>query len=657
MKRIAALLLLPVLFASFCPAQSDSMVHVKAFPGSTVGQKVSNAMATCPSSPVPCILVIDASLAASATGTIPTLCANCYLQDWRTGIPSGTGGISGSPTLPTLGSLVNQTSWASLANYSANGTTPTISGGALVFSGGSGGYTSSLDWVGSSGSYTTTLPQWVMKATITVGTQSSSSYGIGIGIRSTNSLAQYYNAVCRIDLSNTGTKGDVLISTMSGGTTAAQSTGAVSVSAGDSVVLTFTRYYNQLTCTAADTTSASAQTASYVYSYLYSQTILSPNAGHFAIFNFGGTQTVTNFAVSSQAPVGATFAFLGDSKTVGYYQGAFSNLWTTQVQNLATGVTEAGGADATQDALNNLPEVIALKPKAVILNIGRNDYCLGSVSLGTVEANYASIVSQLTAAGISVYHLLPLYETACSQTAFTAWIQANYAASAIINPNLAQYGASYAVAGDGIHPTTAAANLIAGSIATFMQNTQGLQGFIVSAQASASQVTSNSTYFLGTQYTPSITNTGIFCGYSGSPSEPQCAWINAANGSNQKVFAINRDSSGTVHMTFANDALSSTHDALQIQTSAGVPTLAYFLEPVTATGLNLANGANTYGITYTDTVSRSMTLGTNQNLTAITGATPTDTQTCTAGNLWFDSSYIYVCTASGTVKRSALSSF
>jgi hypothetical protein len=37
--------------------------------------------------------------------------------------------------------------------------------------------------------------------------------------------------------------------------------------------------------------------------------------------------------------------------------------------------------------------------------------------------------------------------------------------------------------------------------------------------------------------------------------------------------------------------------------------------------------------------------------------TPADNATCTAGTIWWDTSYIYVCTASGTVKRAALSTF
>jgi hypothetical protein len=37
--------------------------------------------------------------------------------------------------------------------------------------------------------------------------------------------------------------------------------------------------------------------------------------------------------------------------------------------------------------------------------------------------------------------------------------------------------------------------------------------------------------------------------------------------------------------------------------------------------------------------------------------TPSHTATCTAGTMWWDTGYIYVCTASGTVKRAALSTF
>ena len=45
------------------------------------------------------------------------------------------------------------------------------------------------------------------------------------------------------------------------------------------------------------------------------------------------------------------------------------------------------------------------------------------------------------------------------------------------------------------------------------------------------------------------------------------------------------------------------------------------------------------------------------SLSTMTAATPADNATCTAGQLWFDASYIYICTASGTVKRATLATF
>ena len=75
------LLLAPVLHC-----QSDSMIHVNQFSGTTVGDKVTAAMQQCPAAPVPCILVIDASLAAAAPGSMPTLCATCSLADYRYGL-------------------------------------------------------------------------------------------------------------------------------------------------------------------------------------------------------------------------------------------------------------------------------------------------------------------------------------------------------------------------------------------------------------------------------------------------------------------------------------------------------------------------------------------------------------------------------------------
>lgn len=92
MKPRIAIILSFFLLLTAAYGQSDNMVHVKSFPGNDVGTKVTNAMATCPAQG-PCILVIDASLAGFASGTMPTLCANCSLADYRSG-STGLAGVS-----------------------------------------------------------------------------------------------------------------------------------------------------------------------------------------------------------------------------------------------------------------------------------------------------------------------------------------------------------------------------------------------------------------------------------------------------------------------------------------------------------------------------------------------------------------------------------
>lgn len=77
-----------LLLGAMAFAQTDNTFSVRAFPGLTVGQKLTAAMASCnPSASVPCVLVIDPSLATWPTGTMPGLCAQCNLIDYRQGVP------------------------------------------------------------------------------------------------------------------------------------------------------------------------------------------------------------------------------------------------------------------------------------------------------------------------------------------------------------------------------------------------------------------------------------------------------------------------------------------------------------------------------------------------------------------------------------------
>lgn len=99
MKRAAASLILAVAaIAAHGQGFTDNTLHVKQFPGATIGQMLTAAQNTCGSNTViPCYLILDPSLAAYPAGTFPTLCSHCFLIDFRTGWPGGGGSVSGTP--------------------------------------------------------------------------------------------------------------------------------------------------------------------------------------------------------------------------------------------------------------------------------------------------------------------------------------------------------------------------------------------------------------------------------------------------------------------------------------------------------------------------------------------------------------------------------
>ena len=66
------------------------MTHAKSYPGTTVGQKVTAALASpaCPANTVvPCYVMIDPSLASFPAGTLPTPGTNQFLVDFRSQWP------------------------------------------------------------------------------------------------------------------------------------------------------------------------------------------------------------------------------------------------------------------------------------------------------------------------------------------------------------------------------------------------------------------------------------------------------------------------------------------------------------------------------------------------------------------------------------------
>jgi hypothetical protein len=85
-----------------CDAQErTNTIYAGEFQGATVAAKVTAAQAACnPNTAIPCFIVIDAFLATTTTGSMPTKCAQCTWIDYRNASPFGVGGGSGDVTGP-----------------------------------------------------------------------------------------------------------------------------------------------------------------------------------------------------------------------------------------------------------------------------------------------------------------------------------------------------------------------------------------------------------------------------------------------------------------------------------------------------------------------------------------------------------------------------
>ena len=77
------LLVLVALMGAFVPLHGQ-MVSVKDFPGTTVGDKLTNAqnLGCSPDTAVTCVLVLDPVLSVFSTGTLPARCSRCTWLDY-----------------------------------------------------------------------------------------------------------------------------------------------------------------------------------------------------------------------------------------------------------------------------------------------------------------------------------------------------------------------------------------------------------------------------------------------------------------------------------------------------------------------------------------------------------------------------------------------
>ncbi len=305
------------------------------------------------------------------------------------------------------------------ADWTAFGGTSTISvsGGSMVI-GGTGNvnfqegyylntYVSRLERVRLKGTYTCTV------------TKAGATYGLGIGFQSINTIAaSKASLAANLDYSTSASTGSIFLRRIQNTTFTnllAAQTGSISFAANDVINFEIEMFQNNMTVDYFNVTQNQSIKCSYQYIVNASTNAYnSPNTWCPAFYNVGSGGTVTALTLETEVPLNPDIAFVGDSLTRGFYTDTNDFNASRWVEKLVgpsgpyAGLSYAvmgGASDKTADVLLGITELTTLAPKNVILCIGTNDLG-GSISSGTFQTNYASIVSQLVSAGCRVFPCL-----------------------------------------------------------------------------------------------------------------------------------------------------------------------------------------------------------------------------------------------------------
>lgn len=355
-----------------------------------------------------------------------------------------------------IGTIYNKSSWGDLSDFAITGSTASIVGNSISVSGGANDYLKYLQL-----SRITLLEKWVMKINFQPQDLSATSFGIGIGIRSINAWGYKYSNACYVDLSTGSFKGKTVIITSVNGTLFNNygiASTSVPFSALDNLQLILERNKNLYTCTFNNLTTG----GTFVNTYTIAPTGVVPlaNSGKFTIWTKGGTQYISSVNIESSELKGRKILCFGDSKTrlnTSLITESFPAL--LELNYGETVNASCGPSDRTVELVNTdiLNEIILLRPSNVILNVGRNDLN-SSVPTATWKANYSTIYTTLTNAGLKVLHLMPIAESVQDQTALTTWITANFAADTLINTS------GVSISADNVHPDAAGHSTISSQI-------------------------------------------------------------------------------------------------------------------------------------------------------------------------------------------------
>lgn len=290
-------------------------------------------------------------------------------------------------------------------------------------------------------------------------------YGPTVGLFSTRNPGQNTSTLIYNNLSS---------GAQAYGIAGASSTGATTIKASTSNSF-YDAYYKTILDISEDTATAyidrrdTSQTTSIRYIYDFkntTQTATKPNIFYpaFGINTNTDSVEIDYFRVYSKDRRYIKYLFVGNSITTGYYGGHASNGFPDQLKSRTKYdiQTLAGGYNRTADVIDNLTQIIDMKPEYVFLEIGTNDRGAG-VTQATIHANIDTINNRLNRAGIKVYHLAaPDAGNPVTASTTNKYLSDTYGAFFVDN-----WTGCYAVSEmvDAYHPTEKGFKTIADTIA------------------------------------------------------------------------------------------------------------------------------------------------------------------------------------------------
>lgn len=209
------------------------------------------------------------------------------------------------------------------------------------------------------------------------------------------------------------------------------------------------------------------------FTNFFSSGIQLHNTGEFTLWFLRGTFNIYELVISSNEIKNPYWAFIGDSNMQGYFTSNIANRYTTQAAGTYPSVVLAGLSDRLIEVQARLPEILAINPRNVYINIGSND--ITNANNPTWATNYTTVLNTLLNAGINVVVGTPLARNGVDFQPIVDYFNTNY-------PNLIQAdvwnqtrtGTNLLAAynsGDNIHASPDGNNLLRDFLKPFIDRT------------------------------------------------------------------------------------------------------------------------------------------------------------------------------------------